>query len=83
MLARFSEDPAAVGALIERATTMVEVALADGLDAAIARFHAAEPGAKARERSRRREERSAAASAGDDDPAAEPPATEPGPEAQG
>lgn len=66
VLARFSEPTAEVEALIARAADMAEVALADGLDAAIARFHASEPGAKARERIRRREERRAAE--GEDDP---------------
>lgn len=55
VLARFSEGEAEVQALIGRALEMTEVALAEGMPAAIARFHAAEPGTRARERRARRE----------------------------
>jgi hypothetical protein len=54
VLSPFSEPQAEVDALIERATQMVEVALDQGIEAAIARFHAAEPGARARRRAERR-----------------------------
>ncbi|MEQ8835137.1 MAG: aminoacyl-tRNA hydrolase [Miltoncostaeaceae bacterium] len=65
VLARFSEPAAEVEAMVGRAADMAEVALAEGLESAIARFHASEPGAKARERIRRREERRAVEGEGD------------------
>ncbi len=62
VLMRFSENPAEVRALIERACDMVECAVAEGMEAAIARFHAAPPGERAR---KRHERRAAAERAGD------------------
>jgi PTH1 family peptidyl-tRNA hydrolase len=54
VLSAFSEPREEVGALLRSGLEMVEAVLADGLDAAIARFHASEPGAKARARQARR-----------------------------
>lgn len=65
VLMRFTEPREEVDGLLARATEMAEAIVADGLDAAINRFHASEPGARARAR---RERREAAAEA------AEPPA---------
>lgn len=70
VLAAFSEDPGDVNAMLGKAADMAEVALADGMEAAIARFHASPPGEHARERAARR---SAAAPADD---AASPTAEE-------
>ena len=53
VLAAFNEDPADVDAMIRRAADMAEAALADGMDDAVARFHAAPPGEHARERAAR------------------------------
>jgi PTH1 family peptidyl-tRNA hydrolase len=55
VLAGFSEPQAEVDALIGRATDMAECVLADGVEAAIARFHASPPGERARRRAERRE----------------------------
>ena len=56
VLANHSETPADVTALLDRAADMAELALAEGIDAAIARFHAGPPGLHARERAARRAE---------------------------
>jgi len=61
VLSPFGEDPAEVEALIARAADMVEAVLADGIDEAIARFHAAPPGERARARAERRADAGAAA----------------------
>lgn len=71
VLSRFAEPRADVDDLIARAADMAEVALADGMTAAIERFHASEPGARARARSERREAARAAA-APDEDGAPDP-----------
>jgi len=55
VLSRFSEPRDEVEAVIDRAADMIEVALAEGMPAAIERFHASEPGSRARVRSERRE----------------------------
>jgi PTH1 family peptidyl-tRNA hydrolase len=55
VLTAFSEPQVEVETMLETGLSMVETAIADGMDAAIARFHAAEPGARARERRARRE----------------------------
>lgn len=55
VLARFAEPRDQVDALIVRAADMVEVALADGIEVAIERFHASEPGARSRARAERRD----------------------------
>lgn len=73
VLSGFSEPAAEVEAMLDRALAMTEAVVADGMEAAIARFHAAEPGARARERRRRREE-SQAAPAGSPDADADTPA---------
>ena len=51
----FNEPAAAVTAMITRGREMVEAAVADGIGGAIARFHASEPGARARQRRERRD----------------------------
>jgi PTH1 family peptidyl-tRNA hydrolase len=56
VLSRFAEPRDEVEALIARAADMAEVALVDGMAAAIERFHASEPGSRARARAARREE---------------------------
>ena len=66
VLANFNEDPRDVEAMISKAADMAEVALADGMEAAISRFHAQPPGEHARERAARR----AAASTPDASPGA-------------
>ncbi len=55
VLSRFSQPRDDVELMIGRAADMAEVALSEGMPAAIERFHASEPGSKARERSERRE----------------------------
>jgi peptidyl-tRNA hydrolase, PTH1 family len=55
VLTRFSEPREEVDALIARAVEMAELALAEGMQAAIDRFHASPPGAKAQSRRERRE----------------------------
>ncbi len=54
VLTRFAESRDEVQAMVARATDMVEVALAEGMPAAIERFHASEPGARAKLRAERR-----------------------------
>ena len=67
VLTRFAESRDEVQAMVSRATDMVEVALAEGMPAAIERFHASEPGARAKLRAERRE-----ATAAEATPAEEP-----------
>ncbi len=55
VLIGFNEPAVAVTAMITRGREMVEAAVAEGIDGAIARFHASEPGARARQRRERRE----------------------------
>ncbi len=50
VLSGFAEPQADVEAMIDRGVQMVEAALADGVDAAIARFHASQPGSRAARR---------------------------------
>ena len=69
VLMRFTEPRDEVEAVVARAADMVEAALADGMPAAIERFHASEPGARARARHERRE------GVGADEPAPEATAT--------
>lgn len=69
VLRAFDEPVADVDALLERGLQMTEVVLAEGIDAAIARFHARPPGAKARARAERR--------GTDDGAAGQPPPEEP------
>ena len=57
VLSRFTEPRDEVEAMIARAADMAEAVLAEGMAAAIERFHAAEPGSRARERGERREAR--------------------------
>jgi hypothetical protein len=49
----FMEPKTAVEEVLAAALAMTEAAIADGMEAAIARFHAAEPGSRARARKRR------------------------------
>jgi PTH1 family peptidyl-tRNA hydrolase len=65
VLMRFTEPADEVAAMVARAADMAELALAEGMPAAIERFHAQEPGARARARADRR----ATAAAPGDDPA--------------
>lgn len=53
VLMAFMEPKTAVEEVLAAALAMTEVAIADGMEAAIARFHAAEPGSRARARKRR------------------------------
>mgnify|MGYP002780790633 FL=1 len=55
VLMRFAEPAGEVEAMVARAADMAEVALAEGMEAAINRFHASEPGERARARRERRE----------------------------
>jgi PTH1 family peptidyl-tRNA hydrolase len=59
VLANFSEPRAEVEQLIAQALTMIEATLAEGIDAAIARFHARPPGERAQKRAERRDAASA------------------------
>lgn len=56
VLMTFSEPNEEVEAALDTAGAMTEAAIADGMEVAIARFHAAEPGSRARERQRRRDD---------------------------
>jgi peptidyl-tRNA hydrolase, PTH1 family len=55
VLMRFTEPHEQVDAMVARAADMAEAALEDGVAAAINRFHASEPGERARARRERRE----------------------------
>lgn len=55
VLRAFDEPAADVDALLERGLQMTEAVLAEGMDAAIAAFHARPPGARARARAERRD----------------------------
>lgn len=67
VLMAFSEPNEEVEAALDTAGAMAEAAIADGMEAAIARFHAAEPGSRARERQRRRDDGQDAESPDQDD----------------
>jgi PTH1 family peptidyl-tRNA hydrolase len=72
VLMAFSEPAAEVEDMLARALAMTEATIAKGIDAAIATFHASEPGARARERRLRREDEPAPADGdvpSDDSPA--------------
>lgn len=69
VLMAFSEPNEEVQAALDTAGAMTEAAIADGMEAAIARFHAAEPGSRARERQRRRDDGEDAESPDQDDTA--------------
>ncbi|MEW6583358.1 MAG: aminoacyl-tRNA hydrolase [Actinomycetota bacterium] len=56
----FTEPRDQVLAMLERGLAMTEAVVADGMDAAVARFHAREPGSRARTRRGRRREGDAA-----------------------
>jgi PTH1 family peptidyl-tRNA hydrolase len=64
VLREFSEPREEVLTLLATGLAMVETVLAEGMEAAIARFHAREPGARARARRARRDD--AVASPGND-----------------
>ena len=72
VLSRFAESRADVDALIARAADMAEVILAEGMPSAVERFHASEPGARARVRSERRAALRAAGAAEGDAPGEAP-----------
>ena len=55
VLMRFTEPREEVDAMIRQGADMVEAVLAEGLPAAVERFHASEPGARAKARNERRE----------------------------
>lgn len=55
VLTGFSEPADQVDAMLAQALAMTEVMVEEGIDAAIARFHAAEPGSRARDRRERRD----------------------------
>jgi PTH1 family peptidyl-tRNA hydrolase len=55
VLMPFSEPRDEVQAMLGRAGAMVDVVLAEGMEAAVARFHAAPPGSRSRARRERRE----------------------------
>ena len=66
VLMRFTEPAEEVEAMIRRGADMVEAVLADGMPAAVERFHASEPGARAAARAEARETaRQARGEAGD------------------
>lgn len=69
VLMTFSEPNEEVEAALDTAGAMTEAAIADGMEVAIARFHAAEPGSRARERQRRRDDGEDAESPDQDDTA--------------
>jgi len=73
VLRPFDEPEAQVDALLARGLQMTEAVLADGMDAAIARFHARSPGERARARGERRVESRAE---GDDPGDSDPPESE-------
>ncbi len=56
VLMAFSEPKEEVEAALAAAVAMIEAAITDGMETAISRFHAAEPGSRARERQRRRDD---------------------------
>lgn len=68
VLTGFGEPGDQVDAMLAEALAMTEVTIADGIDAAIARFHAAEPGSRARERQERRDDSDENGLAGADRP---------------
>ena len=74
VLATFDEPVADVQTLIEAGLTMTEAVLADGMEEAIARFHARPAGERARARTERRR-----ADAPDDADPVDDDAGEPGP----
>lgn len=67
VLARFSEPDADVDALVDRGVAMTEAALDQGIEEAIARFHASAPGSRASRRRERNEETSGGGDEGDTD----------------
>ena len=75
VLTGFTEPREEVEAMIARAVEMAEVALGEGMAAAINRFHASEPGERARARRARREQ--ARAGDGEAEAEGEAPAEEP------
>lgn len=68
VLTGFNEPAAQVSAMVDRGVEMVEAVLAEGMEGAIARFHAADPGARARARRLRREAAREEESTGVDSP---------------
>ena len=72
VLMRFTEPREEVEAMVERGADMVEAILAEGMGSAVERFHASEPGARARARQERREAARSSAAEGGEDEAMEP-----------
>lgn len=70
VLTAFAEPSDEVEAMLAEALAMTEVTVAEGIDAAIARFHAGDPGSRARDR---RERRDGTAGAAPEDEADTPP----------
>lgn len=70
VLRAFDEPEGEVDALISAGLAMTEAVIADGMDDAIARFHARPPGERARARAERRQD--VATDAGPDDPPGAP-----------
>ena len=56
VLTAFAEPPDEVAAMLAEALAMTEATVAEGIVAAIARFHAGEPGSRARDRRERRDD---------------------------
>ncbi len=71
VLTRFAEPREEVEAMVARAADMAEAALADGMEAAIERFHAAPAGSRAKARGERREAARAEAEATTAEPGSE------------
>lgn len=69
VLMGFNESAQSVEAMIDRGVAMTERVIAEGMDAAIAAFHARDPGSRARERRIRRAEERASDGPGDTLPA--------------
>ena len=67
VLRAFDEPADQVDALLERGLAMTEAVLADGMESAVARFHARPPGERARARAERRADREGAEPAPDAD----------------
>jgi PTH1 family peptidyl-tRNA hydrolase len=67
VLMRFTEPREAVEAMVARAADMAEAALAEGMPAAVNRFHASEPGARSEARRARRAARAGGEGEGEPD----------------
>lgn len=72
VLMGFNEPADRVAAMVDAGVAMAEMVVAEGMDAAIARFHAAAPGTRARARRERKAAERATAQEGDGGTVAEP-----------